>query len=78
MAHLRKFPQQLGSIIDALNRPCRRLRIIGSDVLVNVFQPALCLECPGYCCHERMRRPISSFEMERFASESARPRATMA
>ena len=77
MAHLREFPQELGSIIDALHRPGCSLRIVGSDIFVNVFQPALGLECPGYCCHERIRRPISSFEMVRLASESARPRATI-
>ena len=30
---------------------------------------------PGYLGHDRMRRPISSFEMVRLASESARPRS---
>lgn len=78
MPHLGELPQQLSAIIDALDGPRRRLRIIGSNVLVNVLQPPLGLERPGYCCHERMRRPISSFEIARFASASARPRATMA
>lgn len=78
MPHLGELPQQLSAIIDALDGLRRRLRIIGSNVLVNVLQPLLSFKRPGYCCHDRMRRLISSLEIERFASASARPRTTMA
>ena len=37
----------------------------------------MCLCRPRYCRDARMRRPISSFEITRFASESARPRPSM-
>ena len=52
-------------------------RIIRSDVLVDVFYPPLRFFGPSYFCHERMRRPISSFEIVRFASESDSPRSTI-
>ncbi len=55
----------------------RGLWIVRSDVLEDVLKPALGLERPGYFCHERMRRPMSSFDIVRLASESARPRSTM-
>ena len=40
-------------------------------------EPALSFRRPPYLCHERMRRAMSSFEITRFASESASPRSTM-
>ena len=55
----------------------RSKQIVDGDVLEDVFEPTLGFFGPRYCCHARMRRPISSFEMVRFASESASPRSTM-
>ena len=77
MAHLRKRNEVLRPLVDALDREGRGVRVIRGDVLENVFEPALGFRGPRYLCHERMRRAISSFEITRFASESARPRSTM-
>jgi len=52
-------------------------RIVGGDVPEDVFNPSPGFVGPRYCCHERMRCAISSFEMVRFASESASPCSTM-
>ena len=54
------------------------LGIIRGNVFKDVGKPALGLVGPAYFCHDRMRRPISSFETARFASESVSPRSTMA
>jgi len=56
------------------NGSLSRIWIVGGDVLEDILEPAKCFVCPGYLRHDRMRRPISSFEMVRRASESARPR----
>jgi hypothetical protein len=61
----------------AFDCPRRSLTILGGDVFKYVAKPALSLFRPAYFCHEGMRRPISSFEMVRLASESAIPRSTM-
>ena len=74
MAQLGILRQGLSPLEYALNRSTCRIGIFGSNVLEYVFEPAKCFVCPGYLCHDRMRRPISSFEMVRRASESARPR----
>jgi hypothetical protein len=72
---------ELGEYLCPLVNPpdcaSRSVGIIRSDVLEDVFEPALSLFGSRYCCHARMRRPISSFEMVRFASESASPRSTI-
>jgi hypothetical protein len=47
------------------------------DVLEDILKPTLSFLGPLYFCHERMRCPICSLEMVRFASESASPRSTM-
>ena len=77
MTHLRKGNEVLCPIVDTLDSAGGGLRIVGGDVLEDVLEPALGFLSPRYFCHERMRRPISSFEITRFASESARPRSTM-
>jgi hypothetical protein len=74
---LRETFQILRPLKDALHGPCRGLRVVRGDVLKDVFKPALGLDSPAYFCHERMRWPMSSFDIVRFASESARPRSTM-
>jgi len=67
----------LRPLVDALDRSCGGVGIIRGDVLEDVFEPALSLCGPRYCCHARMRRAMSSFEMVLFASESASPRSTI-
>lgn len=74
---LRKSPQILGSIVDAFDRSGSGLWIVSRDVLKNVVKPALSFFGPPYLCHDRMRRPISSFEIVRLASESEIPRSTI-
>lgn len=76
-AELRKPLEILGTLIDTLDGTCSRLRIVGGNVLIDIVKPALSLFGPAYFCHDRMRRPISSFEIVRLASESASPRSTM-
>ena len=77
VADFRKLGENLRAFVNTLNRPSRSLRIIRGDVLEDVFEPLLSFVSPRYDCHERMRRPISSFEIVRFASESAIPRSTI-
>ena len=77
VADLRKRSQSLRTFVNALNRPSRSVRIICGNVPEDVLEPLSSFDSPRYCCHERMRRPISSFEMVRFASESASPRSTI-
>ncbi len=69
--------EDLRPLVDLLNGAGGGVRVIGGDVLKDVFEPALCFISPGYCGHERMRCAICSLEMVRFASESASPRSTM-
>ena len=77
MTNLWEGGEDLRSLIDSLDRARRSVGVIGGDVLEDVLEPTLSFLGPGYFCHERMRRPISSLEMVRFASESASPRSTM-
>jgi len=72
-----KRSENLRPFVNALNRPSCSLGIIRGDVLENVLKPSSSFVGPRYECHERMRRPISSFEIVRFASESASPRSTI-
>lgn len=50
------------------------LGVILGNVLEYIFEPSLRLDRPVYFGHDRIRRPISSFEIVRPASESASPR----
>ena len=77
VSDLGKSGKDLRPLMDFLNGASSGVRIIGGDVLEDVFEPALSFLGPRYCCHERMRCAISSFEIMRFASESASPRSTM-
>ena len=77
VANLRKAGEDLRPLIDFLNGTSGCRRIIGGDELEDVLEPALSLFGPRYCCRARMRCAISSFEMVRFASESANPRSTI-
>lgn len=77
MAHLRVLSQHLGALIIPLNGSLGCDRVVRRVVLEDVFDPPLSLIRPGYFGHDRMRRAISSFEMVRLASESARPRSIM-
>ncbi len=77
MAHLGKGNEVLCPLVDALDGASLGLRVIGGDVLEDVLEPALSFRSPRYLCHKRIRRAMSSFEITRFASESASPRSTM-
>ena len=77
MSDLRKSGEDLRSLVDFLNGASGGVWIIGSDILEDIFESAPSFIGPRYCCHERMRCAISSFEIVRFASESASPRSTM-
>ncbi len=72
-----KSGDDLRPFVYFLNCAGCRGRVIGGDVFEDVFNPSPGFVGPGYRCHERMRCAISSFEMVRFASESASPRSTM-
>ena len=75
MTDLREGCEHLRSLPNPLNCLSRGPRVICGDVLEDVPEPALSFLSPRYLCHERMRRPISSFETLRFAFESASPRS---
>jgi len=77
LAYLRELSENLRMFVNTLNRPDSYLRIIRGDVLEDVLDPLSSFIGPRYCCQERMRRTISSFEIVRFASESASPRSTI-
>ena len=77
MADLRKLRENLRTFVNTLNRQSCSLRIIRGDILEDVLEPLSGFVGPRYCCHVRMRRAISSFEMVRLASESASPRSTI-
>ena len=77
VSDLGKSGKNLRSLVDVLNGASSGVRIISRDVLEDIFEPTPGLISPRYCCHERMRCAISSFEMVRLASESASPRPTM-
>lgn len=77
VADLQKGGEVLRPPVYSLDSASRRVRIIRGDLLEDVLDPTLGLFGPPYLCHERMRRAMSSFEMVRFASESASPRSTM-
>lgn len=77
LAYLWELSENLRTFVNTLNRPGSSLRIIRGDVLEDVLDPLSSFIGPRYCCHERMRRAISSFEIVRFASESASPRSTI-
>ncbi len=69
--------ENLRPLINPLDSTRGGFRVVQGDVLEDILEPTLGFFGPRYCCHERMRRPISSFETVRCASESARPRSTM-
>jgi hypothetical protein len=77
VSDLGKTGEDLRPLIDFLNGASGGVGAICGDVLEDVLEPALSLCGPRYCGHERMRCAICSFEMVRFASESASPRSTM-
>ena len=77
LAYLRESGENLRTLVDILNCPDSSLRIIRGDVVEDVRDPLSGFIGPRYGCHERMRRAISSFEIVRFASESASPRSTI-
>ncbi len=77
MPNLWKSGENLRPLVNSLNGACGSLRVVAGDVLEDILKPALGFLGPLYFCHERMRCPICSLEIVRFASESASPRSTM-
>jgi len=77
MSNLRESRENLCPLVNSVNGTLGSARIVGGDVLEDIFKPALGFVGPGYFCHERMRCPICSLEIVRLASESASPRSTM-
>lgn len=77
MSNFRIRRKNLRTLVNSLNGAFGGSRVIAGDEPENIFQPSLGFFSPSYCCHERMRCAISSFEIVRFASESASPRSTI-
>ena len=77
LTQLREIDQRLDTLIDAINGLGGGLRIVLGDELEYVLKPPKRLVGPNYFPHDRIRRAISSFEITRFASESAKPRSTI-
>jgi len=77
VSDLGKSGEDLRPVVDFLNSASGSVWFISSDVLEDIFEPTPSFIGSRYCGHERMRCAISSFEMVRFASESASPRSTM-
>src|SRR6266545_1615131 len=75
---LRKLSQDLGPPVERLDHAEGGGWLIAGDVVVNAPQPLLGLGGPNYFRQDSIRRPISSCEMVRPASESASPRSTIA
>ena len=65
------------ALVNAENDLPRSYGVLFGDVLEDAFQPARCFFSPGYPCHDRIRRSISSELTVRLASESAKPLSTM-
>ena len=77
MSDLGETAESLRPLIDFLDCAGGGAWFIVGDVLEDVLKPALSFFGPRYRCHERMRCAICSFEIVRFASESATPREIM-
>ena len=77
-ADLREGQKDLGTGIDAANRPVRGRLVILSDVVVDLLQPSLRLGGPDYLRHDSKVFPTSSWLLVRPACESARPRSIIA
>ena len=77
LANPRELLKNLRTVINALHGLDRGVRIVQSNIAVDVPELTLSFGSPDYLAHVRMRCAISAFEIVRFASESARPRCTM-
>jgi len=77
MSDFGKGGEDLRPFVNFLNGSSGSMRIVYRDVLEDIFAPSPRFIGPRYCGHDRMRCAISSFEIVRFASESASPRPTM-
>ena len=75
---LRELSKDLSPPVKGLNDAESGGWFIAGNVVVDAAQPLLGLGGPDYFRQDSIRRPISSCEMVRPASESARPRSTIA
>jgi hypothetical protein len=77
MPDVREGEREVGLLVDAVHHLVRCGRTVAADVLVDLAQPPARLWRPDQARHESIVRFISSSEMTRPASASARPRSTM-
>ena|SRR5258706_7273731 len=69
--------QKLRLLVDTCYYLLSRLRIVGSNIVKNIFKPSMGLFGPSYFCHARMRFCISSSDSTRPCRTSSRPRLTI-
>ncbi len=60
VADFGETPQDLGLVLDRLDRPGGCSRVVFRDKRIDVMKPLLSFGRPVQLCHERMRWPISS------------------
>ena len=65
----------LDGCVKLANHPSGSVRIVRCDVIENIAKPEFGFGRPDYLRHSRIRWAMSSSEMTRPASESARPRS---
>ena len=78
MTAVGKLGEDLSASVDGLDDAERSGRFVGGNVVMDLPKPTLGLVRPDYLRQDSMRRPISSFEMMRPASESAMPCSAIA
>ena len=78
LTRIGKLAEHLGTLVYRLDHAERGFRLVQRDVVVDLKKAALCLCRPDYRRQDWIRRAISSFEIVLPASESARPRSTIA
>jgi len=75
---IRELRENLSPLVQGLDNAERRSGLVACNVVVDAAQPTLRLCGPNYFRQDSIRRPISSCEMVRPASESASPCSTIA
>src|SRR5688572_20332368 len=78
MPDVGELDENLRALVQRLHDFERGGRLVRGDVVVDTEKPPLSLGGPDYLRQDSIRRPISSWEMVRPASESASPRSTIA
>lgn len=78
VAEPKKVRQQLRLGIDGLDNLEGSARLVAGNVVVDLAEPLLRFLRPDYFRQDSIRWPISSCEIVRPASESARPLSTIA